>query len=74
MNFALDGITSFSVKPLRIATFFGFLSAIIGFLGMIYAIIGKFYFPQSLVSGWAAIFVGLMFLGGVQLITIGIIG
>lgn len=74
MNFALDGITSFSVKPLRLATYFGFLAAFIGFLGMIYAIIGKFYFPQNLVSGWAAIFVGLMFLGGVQLITIGIIG
>ncbi len=74
MNFALDGIISFSIKPLRLATFFGFLAAILGFLGMIYAIIGKFYFPQNLVSGWAAIFVGLMFLGGVQLITIGIIG
>lgn len=74
VNFALDGIISFSVKPLRLATFFGFLAAFIGFLGMLYAIIGKFYFPQDLVSGWAAIFVGLMFLGGVQLITIGIIG
>lgn len=74
VNFALNGIISFSVKPLRLATFFGFLSAFFGFLGMIYAIIGKFYFPQDLVSGWAAIFVGLMFLGGVQLITIGIIG
>lgn len=74
VNFALDGIISFSVKPLRLATFFGFLVAFIGFLGMLYAIIGKFYFPQDLVSGWAAIFVGLMFLGGVQLITIGIIG
>lgn len=74
VNFALDGIISFSVKPLRLATFFGFLTAFIGFLGMLYAIIGKFYFPQDLVSGWAAIFVGLMFLGGVQLITIGIIG
>lgn len=74
VNFALDGIISFSVKPLRLATFFGFLAAFIGFLGMLYAIIGKFYFPEDLVSGWAAIFVGLMFLGGVQLITIGIIG
>src|SRR3989344_1988642 len=74
MNFALDGITSFSLKPLRIATFFGFLAALVGFLGMIYAIIEKIYFPQYIVTGWAAIFVGLMFLGGVQLITIGIIG
>ena len=42
VNFALDGIISFSVKPLRLATFFGFLAAFIGFLGMLYAIIGKF--------------------------------
>ncbi|MFH1827100.1 MAG: glycosyltransferase family 2 protein [bacterium] len=74
MNFALDGITSFSLKPLRLAMIFGFIAALVGFLGMVYAILEKFYFPQNLVTGWAAIFVGIMFLGGVQLLTIGIIG
>jgi len=74
VNFALEGIISFSTKPLRLATLLGFLSALFGFFGIIYAIIGKFFFPEYLVSGWAAIFVGIMFLGGVQLITIGIIG
>lgn len=74
MNFAFDGITSFSLKPLRLAMIFGFIAAIVGFLGMVYAILEKFYFPQNLVTGWAAIFVGIMFLGGVQLLTIGIIG
>ena len=73
MNFALDGIISFSTKPLRLATILGFVSATIGFFGLIYAIIGKFFFPENLVSGWAALFVALMFFGGVQLITIGII-
>ena len=77
-NFALDGITSFSTKPLRMATLIGFWSAIIGFLGILYALIGKFlhpvFFPQEWVTGWTGLFVAIMFLGGIQLITIGIIG
>jgi dolichol-phosphate mannosyltransferase len=74
INFALDGIISFSTKPLRLASLLGFISATIGFFGLVYALIGKLFFPESLVSGWAALFVALMFFGGIQLITIGIIG
>ncbi len=74
LNFALDGITSFSVKPLRLATYAGFLTASIGFLGIVYAILGRIFLPTYWVTGWTALFVGIMFLGGVQLITIGIIG
>lgn len=74
LNFALEGITSFSIKPLRLATYLGFITAVIGFLGIIYAVLGKIFLPAYWVTGWAAIFVGIMFLGGVQLITIGIIG
>lgn len=74
MNFALDGITSLSAKPLRIATYLGFISGAIGFLGIVYAFIEKLFLPAHLVSGWTALFVGIMFIGGVQLITIGIIG
>lgn len=78
VNFALDGITSFSTKPLRMATLIGFWSAIIGFLGIVYALVGRFlhpvFFPQEWVTGWTGLFVAIMFLGGIQLITIGIIG
>ena len=74
LNFALDGITSFSIKPLRIATYMGFTTATFGFLGIVYAVIGKFLLPIPWVTGWTGIFVGVMFIGGVQLITIGIIG
>lgn len=74
LNFALEGITSFSVKPLRIATYFGFLSGILGFLGIIYELIRKAISPQSFVIGWAGLFTAIMFVGGIQLITIGIIG
>jgi dolichol-phosphate mannosyltransferase len=74
VNFAIDGITSFSAKPLRLASYAGFFAAGLGFLGVVYAVIGRLFFPQYLVTGWAALFVGIMFIGGVQLITIGIIG
>jgi len=74
INFALDGITSFSIKPLRLATITGFTAATFGFLGIIYAVIGKFLLPIPWVTGWTGLFVGVMFIGGVQLITIGIIG
>lgn len=74
LNFALEGITSFSVKPLRTATYFGFISGIFGFLGIIYELIRKAISPQSFVIGWAGLFTAIMFIGGIQLITIGIIG
>lgn len=78
MNFALDGITTFSSKPLRLASYFGFICAIVGFIGILYAVIGKVFqppfFPHNWVTGWTGLFVGIMFMGGVQLMTIGIIG
>lgn len=78
VNLGLDGVISFSTKPLRLASYIGFVSATLGFLGVIYAVIGRFFppafFPHNWVTGWTALFVGIMFIGGVQLITIGIIG
>jgi dolichol-phosphate mannosyltransferase len=74
LNFALEGITSFSIKPLRIATYFGFLSGMLGFIGIIYKLIERIIYPQQFTVGWAGLFTAIMFLGGIQLITIGIIG
>lgn len=74
LNFALDGIMSFSTKPLRLATFFGFISAGLGFAGIVYEIIKKTLYPETFVTGWIGIFVAVIFLGGIQLLTIGIIG
>ena len=74
INLALDGITSFSTKPLRLASYLGFAAAAVGFLGVIYGLVGRIFLEQYWVTGWTALFVGIMFLGGVQLITIGIIG
>lgn len=74
VNFAIEGIISFSTKPLRLASYLGFMTAGVGFLGIIYAILGKIFLPKYWITGWTALFVGIMFLGGVQLLTIGIIG
>lgn len=75
MGFALNGIVSFSSKPLRFATYIGFLCAIFGLLGIAYAISRRLLLPHEYwVTGWTTIFVAIMFFGGVQLLTIGIIG
>ncbi|MGB9707262.1 MAG: glycosyltransferase family 2 protein [Microgenomates group bacterium] len=74
INFAIEGITSFSTKPLRLVSYLGFITAFLGFLGIIYAVLGKIFLPKYWVTGWTALFVAIMFLGGIQLITIGIIG
>lgn len=74
LNFALEGIMSFSTKPLRLATFFGFVSAGLGFIRIVYEIIKKILYPETFVTGWIGIFAAVIFLGGIQLLTIGIIG
>lgn len=75
VNFALDGITAFSTKPLKIATYLGFFTSLFGIAGIIYALYIRFFLPHEYwVTGWTALFVAVMFFGGIQLITIGIIG
>ncbi|HLD26564.1 MAG TPA: glycosyltransferase family 2 protein [Patescibacteria group bacterium] len=75
INFALDGITSFSTKPLKLASYAGFLTSTIGIIGIIYALYRRFFLPHEYwVTGWTALFVAVMFFGGIQLLTIGIIG
>jgi glycosyltransferase involved in cell wall biosynthesis len=72
LHFALDGITSFSAKPLRIASYMGFIVFLIGFLYAIYAIVQ--YFRGATLAGWTSLLVTVLIIGGVQLLTIGIIG
>lgn len=75
LNFALEGIISFSIKPLRLAAYLGFSTALLGFFGIIYALYRRLFLPHEYwVTGWTALFVAVIFLGGIQLITIGIIG
>lgn len=69
---ALDGITSLSVKPIRIITLFGCLVAVLSFVGILWSVIVRF--TGESVAGWASLTSILCFLGGVQLMSLGIIG
>ena len=72
IKFALDGITSFSSIPLKLASWLGYLTSILSFLYACVVLIEKML--GYTVQGWATIMVGMLFLGGVQLICLGIIG
>jgi len=72
-KFALDGITAFSEIPLRLATWFGFAVSIIGFLVALYEV-GLHIFTGYNLPGYTSTIFAILFLGGVQLITIGILG
>ena len=72
-NLALEGITSFSTAPLRIWTYIGFFVAALAFLYGSYMIIGKLFFGNP-VPGYPSLLVSILFLGGIQLIGIGVLG
>lgn len=73
IHFAFDGITSFSNFPLRFATIAGFIVSGFAFLFMLYALYARFI-AKSFVWGWTSLVLSTMFIGGIQLIGIGIIG
>lgn len=73
LHFAADGILSFSRAPLKLASMAGFFCAAAALAGMIWAILTRLM-THAWVPGWASIFLAVMFLGGVQLICLGIIG
>jgi glycosyltransferase involved in cell wall biosynthesis len=72
VKFALDGITSFSSAPLRLATWLGYAASGIAFLYLLSVFVQKAL--GITVQGWATVMVAMLFLGGVQLICLGIIG
>ena len=72
ISFALDGITSLSVKPIRFITTFGFIVALLSVIGIIWSVVTAFI--GSSVAGWASTVSIVCFLGGVQLISLGVIG
>lgn len=73
VRFAFDGIVSFSVKPLRLSTLMGFISAGLALVAILYSL-GMRLFTQRWVTGWTALMIAILFLGGAQLISLGIIG
>ena len=70
--FAIEGITSLSVKPLTLIVVFGLITCLLGFIGIIWAIVEVLL--GNAVTGWASTVCIILFLGGVQLLSIGVIG
>ncbi|SNR74252.1 MULTISPECIES: glycosyltransferase family 2 protein [Hymenobacter] len=73
LRLALDGITAFSDVPLKAATISGFVVSGLAFLVMIYTLYARFA-TDNYEAGWASLMISILFLGGVQLIAVGIIG
>lgn len=72
INFAIDGITSFSVKPIRLIFLLGIIISFLSFIVLIYAIIVKL--TNQAVSGWTFTICSIWLFGGIQMIALGIIG
>lgn len=72
LNFAIDGITSFSVQPLRLITLLGFIAVIISIVEVIYAVIC--HCIGTTISGWTSLLVSVWFIGGLLLLSVGVIG
>ncbi|MFM7764920.1 MAG: glycosyltransferase family 2 protein [Sphingomonadales bacterium] len=72
MRFALDGISSFSTWPLKVATISGFIVSAVAFVLIVYSLYQKFFGTTE--PGWTSLHISVLFLGGIQLIGIGMLG
>ena len=70
---AADGILSFSVIPLRLASYLGFAASVLALVGIVYALVLRLL-TDVWVTGWTLLFIAMLFLGGVQLLVLGVIG
>jgi dolichol-phosphate mannosyltransferase len=74
IKFASTSLLYFSKKPLKLALSLGFISILVG-LGLgVWVITGLLFRPNTLVHGWASMVIAVIFFGGVQLLTIGVLG
>jgi dolichol-phosphate mannosyltransferase len=74
LKFATDGIVSFSILPLRLATWIGFLASGLSILGIFVVLLERYFGVLGLVRGWSSTVIAVLFIGGVQLVCMGIIG
>lgn len=73
IGLAFNGITSFSTKPLHLSTLLGLFISLLSFVYGLYLIVGKFINNKA-ISGWTSVIVSVLFIGGMQLLMLGIIG
>jgi polyisoprenyl-phosphate glycosyltransferase len=71
---AIDGVTSFSTTPLKLITRLGFVVLMLSLVGIVYALAMKFFRPDITVSGWTMLMVVVLFLGGTQMLSLGVLG
>ncbi|MFJ6083987.1 glycosyltransferase family 2 protein [Streptomyces sp. NPDC092369] len=71
---AVDGMTSFSTTPLKMITRLGFAVLALSLVGIVYALAMKFFRPEITVSGWTMLMCVVLFLGGTQMLSLGVIG
>ncbi len=74
LKFAADGIFSFSTMPLKMISLLGYLVSLLSFVGIIYALSVKFFTPEVAVPGWTFTTIAILFMGGVQLVVLGVLG
>lgn len=74
LKFAAIGMFYFSKKPLKIATFTGFLAVLVGVFYALFVLFSKIFSHDVVVSGWTSTIILIVFFGGVQLLTIGVLG
>ena len=74
LKFALDGILSFSWAPLKFITRIGYIISALSFSVALYALIRKIVDPSAVVPGWAFIVITICFIGGIQLLMLGVVG
>ena len=72
LRLAFDGISSFSIKPLTLILYLGIISVLFSIIIIIYSLIR--YFTGQTITGWTSMFASIWFIGGIQLISLGIIG
>ena len=73
LSFAWNGVTSFSVAPLRLITLLGITTSVLSLSLLVWVLLVRYVFDNA-VPGWASITLPLFFLGGVQLLSLGVIG
>jgi len=74
VRYAMDGMISFSYRPLRVATTAGFVVAAVGFVTALGFVVRRLFFHDTAVTGFTTLLCMTMFLGGVQLVSVGILG
>lgn len=74
IRLAADGVTSFSTVPLKMITRLGLVTVVLALLGIVYALALRIFLPGISVPGWTLLMIMVLFLGGVQMLSLGVIG